>query len=44
MLIFIIGLLLGAWLAAAGMVLLLLYEPKPKELTKEEWKAGFRQK
>lgn len=39
----IIGLVLGFVLGTLMMFVLIFDEPTSKELTKEEWKAGFRQ-
>lgn len=42
--IFILGIILGMWIALVGLTMMLLHKPRSKELTKEEWKAGLKQR
>lgn len=44
MFVFVVGLLLGLWLGAAFMIVIILEPKTKKELSKEDWKAGYRQK
>lgn len=44
MALFLAGVSLGILCGALAVILFMFHEPKSKELTKEQWKAGYRQK